>query len=223
MMISSYTLLGTNISDISPEKVHFEDDFPFPVWWDMWIPWRVYHDIKRRHSMRGFWAKNIHPTKVRHDASSHGCALGYDTCNCIEKSSLLEGEGEGTSKQECSQPFFFQTKQTNNLMFQKGWRNKNTIRFNYSNWRQRSFFVKPPLFCPHFCLLSKRPEDPTISELFRCLRASSEGPRVLKDMWSKESQLRSVVNIPLFPTNFRPSRWWSPDLCHDNSISGNFH
>ena len=107
-------------------------------------------------------------------------------------------------------------------MFQKGWRNKNTIRFNYSNWRQRFFLVKPPLFCPHFCLLSKRPEDPTISELFRCLRASSEGPRVLKDMWSKESQLRLVVNIPLFTTNFRPSRWWSPDLCHDNSISGNF-
>ena len=33
-----FTLQGTNIS---PQKWHFEDDFPFPVWWDMLIPWRV--------------------------------------------------------------------------------------------------------------------------------------------------------------------------------------
>ena len=32
------TLQGTNIS---PKKWHFEDDFPFPVWWDMLISWRI--------------------------------------------------------------------------------------------------------------------------------------------------------------------------------------
>ena len=37
-----HTLQGTNIS---PQKWHFEDDFPFPVWWDMLIPWRVSHGV----------------------------------------------------------------------------------------------------------------------------------------------------------------------------------
>ena len=32
------TLLGTKIS---PTKAPFEDDFPFPVWWDMLVLWRV--------------------------------------------------------------------------------------------------------------------------------------------------------------------------------------
>ncbi len=33
------TLLGINES---PTQGTFEDDFPFPVWWDMFVPWRVH-------------------------------------------------------------------------------------------------------------------------------------------------------------------------------------
>ena len=36
-LVHLITLLGTNIST----QGMFEDDVPFPVWWDMLFPWRV--------------------------------------------------------------------------------------------------------------------------------------------------------------------------------------
>ena len=38
LSIMDGTLQETNIS---PKNGTFEDDFPFPVWWDMLIPWMV--------------------------------------------------------------------------------------------------------------------------------------------------------------------------------------
>ena len=32
---------GIYLTNISPEKSIFEGDVPFPVWWDMLVPWRV--------------------------------------------------------------------------------------------------------------------------------------------------------------------------------------
>ena len=53
------TLLGTNISH---QNSLFEGDVPFPVWWDMLVPWRVFTTLRTLSP----YVLGTHPTRVVH-------------------------------------------------------------------------------------------------------------------------------------------------------------